>query len=181
MFLFCNNKKGFTLIELLVAISIISLLSTVILSALQNARRNATNTAINASVNQWLTAFKIYEIDNERHLYQGYPFNGESTISFYFLGEPGLGGEAYFRQIDNSVSIYIPLINPNKKTYDYNSAWGPWTSNAFLVVYEADVMSDITLIYFLDGKNQKCLSEFNVSDTLDGNSMCSKVIFQKYY
>ena len=174
-------KKGFTLVELLVVISIIGLLSSVVLASLNNARKNATNTAINASVNQWLTAFKVYEIDNGHHLYQGEPFEGESMVYFYFLGEPGLGGPSYFDEIDGSMSKYIPLINPNKKQYSHQSPWGIWLTNAYIMVYHADSSSNVTLIYFLDEKNQKCLSDFNVSDTLDGNSMCSKIIFQKYY
>ena len=52
-------KKGFTLIELLVVISIISLLSSVVLSATGSARVKANNTAINRMVLQYVNALEL--------------------------------------------------------------------------------------------------------------------------
>lgn len=61
-----KNKKllGFTLIELLVVISIIGLLSTMAVVALNNSREKARNTRRVADIKQLATAFKMYENDN---------------------------------------------------------------------------------------------------------------------
>ena len=49
---YCKNfkKSGFTLVELLVVIAIIGILSTVVISSLQNARRRGANAAIKSNL-----------------------------------------------------------------------------------------------------------------------------------
>lgn len=56
-------KKGFTLIELLVVISIISLLTSVILSALSDAKTKSRDAARAQSVMQLRTALQMYFTD----------------------------------------------------------------------------------------------------------------------
>lgn len=65
-----NSKlqKGFTLIELLVVIAIISLLSSVILGALNDARAKARDRAMIQTVRQIQTALELY-----RQKYGKYP------------------------------------------------------------------------------------------------------------
>lgn len=62
------RQKGFTLIELLVVISIIGLLSSVVLVALNNSRTKARDTKRRADLKQLAAALEIYYSDNN-----GYP------------------------------------------------------------------------------------------------------------
>ena len=61
-------KKGFTLIELLVVISIIGVLTTLIVTNLQNARARARDTKKKQNLTQLKTALRLYYND-----YQSYP------------------------------------------------------------------------------------------------------------
>ncbi|MFH0856971.1 MAG: type II secretion system protein [bacterium] len=54
------NKKGFTLIELLVVISVIGLLSTLAVIALDNARIKARNARRKSDVTQIIKALELY-------------------------------------------------------------------------------------------------------------------------
>ena len=59
-----NKNKGFTLIELLVVISIIGLLSTVILAAVQSARANAKWRKFDSEIIQIRNAVALYRTIN---------------------------------------------------------------------------------------------------------------------
>lgn len=58
-----QHKKGFTLIELLVVISIISLLTTVVLSALSNARNKAQYAKAKSELNNIAAALELMMSD----------------------------------------------------------------------------------------------------------------------
>ncbi|MFA6158785.1 MAG: type II secretion system protein [Candidatus Paceibacterota bacterium] len=62
-----KSSKGFTLIELLVVISIIALLSSVVLSALNSARAKAADSAVKASLKQLATQVQNY-LDTQSNL-----------------------------------------------------------------------------------------------------------------
>lgn len=55
-----KNFSGFTLIELLTVIAIIALLSTIIISAINNARQNARDTRRAADIKQLQIALEMY-------------------------------------------------------------------------------------------------------------------------
>ena len=58
--LLSNTKKtGFTLIELLVVISIMGLMSSIVITSVQDARRKARNSATQSTVGQYLKAFEL--------------------------------------------------------------------------------------------------------------------------
>jgi len=59
-----NNKKGFTLIELLVVISIIGLLSTISVVALNGARKKGRDAKRVGDIRQMQTALELYFNDN---------------------------------------------------------------------------------------------------------------------
>lgn len=59
-----SRKKGFTLIELLVVISIIGLLTSVILVALQSARLNARDIQRISDLRQIQNALQLYYVDH---------------------------------------------------------------------------------------------------------------------
>jgi len=62
--MFLKNRHGFTLIELLVVISIIGLLASVVLVALNGARTKAKAAKVAAVLKQLNTALQMYVIDN---------------------------------------------------------------------------------------------------------------------
>jgi prepilin-type N-terminal cleavage/methylation domain-containing protein len=74
-----NYKKGFTLIELLVVISIISLLSTVILSALSDARAKSKASKLMSDMIQIRNAAELYRNDTG-----SYPNGGTLASSGLF-------------------------------------------------------------------------------------------------
>lgn len=59
-----NKEKGFTLIELLVVISIISLLSSVVLAALNSARQKAKVSQTASMLKQIVNALSLYHCDH---------------------------------------------------------------------------------------------------------------------
>jgi len=67
-------KKGFTLIELLVVISIIALLSTVIMTAVEENRIKAKDRALVQSAIQLRNALELYKSDNGDYPQMPYPF-----------------------------------------------------------------------------------------------------------
>src|SRR3989338_390733 len=60
MTVYLKQKRGFTLIELLVVISIISLLATLVVTALNNARAKARDAKRLADINQLQKALDLY-------------------------------------------------------------------------------------------------------------------------
>lgn len=62
-----KNNSGFTLIELLVVIAIISLISTVIFSALQESRAKAEVQGVDAAIYQLRTAVSLYVEDGNTY------------------------------------------------------------------------------------------------------------------
>lgn len=65
------TQKAFTLIELLVVISIISLLSSIVLVAVNDARDKAKGTAFRQNVEQFKKAIIFYQEDNGGAIYNG--------------------------------------------------------------------------------------------------------------
>lgn len=76
-----KTKSGFTLIELLVVISIISLLSTIVLSSLNDARTKAQNTAKNEIVLQYINALELYASSNNGNYPESATISGNYTYS----------------------------------------------------------------------------------------------------
>lgn len=73
-----QKKRGFTLIELLVVISIIGLLSSIVLAALNSARKNAQNAAVIQQVRQYINGMNL-SANNDGFPNPFYPYGGPSN------------------------------------------------------------------------------------------------------
>jgi prepilin-type N-terminal cleavage/methylation domain-containing protein len=88
-----NSTKGFTLIELLVVISIIALLSSIVLSSLNNARAKAREAAQKVAIDQTKKALQLYWTDNG-----SFPADTEALVN-----------GSYISAVDAGVLTYSPL------------------------------------------------------------------------
>lgn len=90
------SKKGFTLVELLVVISLISLLSSIVLAALDSARAKATDALIMAQRSEVSKALELYFLSNGGYPNPDYVSGGGPTKNrtFYCVGATNclLGG-----------------------------------------------------------------------------------------
>ena len=88
-----NKRGGFTLIELLVVISIIGLLSSIVLSSINEARNKAKYTALVQNIYELQKAVEIYKLDNG--YYPGGPEGYGTDVQIYsqhFIGyDPDVG------------------------------------------------------------------------------------------
>lgn len=93
-------KKGFTLIELLVVISIIALLSTIVLGALQDARAKARDRALASSVMQLQNAIEIYKTNHGT-----YP--GQTVVGPAYIAKEADGDVVDINNILPEITTYI--------------------------------------------------------------------------
>ena len=104
-----QTSRGFTLVEMMVAISIISLLSSVVLSTVNDARKKADNITRNKVVEEYRKAFLLgYD------KYGGYPYPGVLSAN-YCLGNPPLGkcDQASFYTINATVNGVVGEFLPS--------------------------------------------------------------------
>jgi len=99
-----QTKKAFTLIELLVVISIIALLSSVIISSIQDARTKARSKALYESARQLVNALELYNGDHDNT----YP--GENDGGLYYIY--GNGNTDYFTKDYNGDTNLDELLSP---------------------------------------------------------------------
>ena len=79
--LFCGQKRGFTLIELLAVISIISLLLTILMPALNKARGTAKRLQCGTNLHQLMLAWYMYADDSGGIVMTGKDYNKYPTSS----------------------------------------------------------------------------------------------------
>ncbi len=129
-----NNKKGFTLIELLVVISIIGLLSTISVVALNGARKKGRDAKRVGDIKQIQTALELYFNDN-----YVYP----TAIDGVVLGTSATakslctGGLKAACVVDDKVYMgIIPAspVPPTGSAYTYTSADG----SSYTITFELE-------------------------------------------
>jgi prepilin-type N-terminal cleavage/methylation domain-containing protein len=81
-----KKSLGFTLIELLVVVAIISLLSSVVLTAVREARDKAKGRAFRQEMNELIKAIELYRFDNPNAKFvednsSGYRMNSDGVIA----------------------------------------------------------------------------------------------------
>ncbi len=118
-----NMKKGFTLIELLIVIAIIGILSSVVLSNLNNAKTKASDTSVKGDLSSVRSSASIeYENIGSSYNNTGTDISGEDCST---LSTPG----TIFRNtnIQNAL-IQIKTLNNDQALYCNV------TSNAYAIV-----------------------------------------------
>ena len=119
-----NNSKGFTIIELLVVISIIGLLSTISVVALNGARKKSRDAKRIADINNLQTALELYYNDNN-----GYPIFTSAitlgpTTAYGKLGYgSGCGTAGFVTSASSCTTTYMGLVPANPTPTVTNGAY----------------------------------------------------------
>lgn len=164
-----NFQKGFTLIELLVVISIIALLSTIVLAAVNDARVKARNSAKNSLVLEYVKALELYRNDHG-----SYPQISTSVCIGYADNETCLLETSGSTALSTALSTYLPNSfadrDPLTSPDDDNLAGVLYlylpTSNNYKLIWVLKNNTAICLnksqqtLNFL-GKNTRCDYTFN--------------------
>ncbi|OHA83959.1 MAG: hypothetical protein A2937_00435 [Candidatus Yonathbacteria bacterium RIFCSPLOWO2_01_FULL_47_33b] len=127
------KTNGFTLIELLVVISIISLLSSVVLSSLNDARKKVSSTKTLSNALEYRKAIELYRTDNANypnpgdtiyHCLGDYATNvcGNETV-----GIPGSG--IYSEDTDLQSALRDYIVFPKNDPVPYAIGGGTWYLN----------------------------------------------------
>lgn len=136
-----NKRRGFTLIELLVVISIIALLMSILMPALQRVKRQAQSVKCQANLKQWGLIFKIYTDDYDGYFNEGWG-KDETTLwpnalrSYYKDEWSLLLCPTATRVMENDMdwgtfkAAYRDMATPGGGTYHYVFSYGinSWTN-----------------------------------------------------
>jgi prepilin-type N-terminal cleavage/methylation domain-containing protein len=118
-----TSQSGFTLIELLVVISIISVMSSVILSNLNDARASARDTVRISDMHQIRTAFELFYYDNRR-----YPGSTD-----------GISGGGELIGVGNPIdTALLPYLTPIPRDPLHDAGAGLSPTNGALYFYSYD-------------------------------------------
>jgi len=122
-----NNFRGFTLIELLVVISVIGLLASVVLVALNSARLKARDAKRKADLKQLNTALNLYYQDNN-----AYP----NCVGWVYSTDPTW----------NTTSCLYTALKPylSKLPLDpTNNSNSPWVTGDYSYAYISSANSNL--------------------------------------
>jgi prepilin-type N-terminal cleavage/methylation domain-containing protein len=139
--------RGFTLIELMVVIAIISLLSSIILAALNSARDKAKATSRNQFARQLTIALELYYTANG-----GYPWPSQqqyaTCVGKHFnqtcnaQGGPGWGGDdTLYNSIKQFIGYPAAIINDPMTSASLNGNTTPIVVQNDAIVYDPGVVN----------------------------------------
>lgn len=114
-----KNKSGFTLIELLVVVSIIALLVSILLPALNKAREHAKAVVCASNLNQIGLALELYENDNDFEKFSIRNDSGDMHTSWMGKLAPYAGKGEYADEIELGKSVPL-LICPSAPESNFN-------------------------------------------------------------
>lgn len=134
-----RQKNGFTLIELLVVISIIALLVSILLPALQKAREQAKVVVCRSNFRQLMMAGHAYASS-----WKGYLPGGRDSYSLGYMDLPDDWGVLYPEYIDSGTFFYCPSTKnlPGRPDWKiYYGSYRCWPSRILTEPYGGNRMS----------------------------------------
>ena len=165
--MFNNTKKGFTLIELLVVISIIGLMSSVVLTALQGAREKARDAARTQTIAEYKKAILLaYDANGE------YPNPGDTST--YCIGDYDKDG---FCGIGNVAGSNNEFSSENSSTGGVNDILGNFLPTLPTLTMKGLAGGLWPGIYGIEGILYRCedsaCTSFTINWTLNDMNSCS--------
>jgi len=125
------KKQGFTLIELMVVVAIISLLTSIVLAALNDARKKARDAKRLEDLHQIRIALQLYFEENGQYpLPGGCAINAQCQRSSNNFVAPGWDGSG--TTLASALAPYISLPKDPINTGGCNYAW---LNNCFVYTY----------------------------------------------
>ena len=152
-----KKEKGFTLIELLVVVAIIGMLSSVILSSLNQARSNGRDARRAQDIKQFQTALEIYRNDNGR-----YPI---STWA-HSAG----GGDTNWNALETALAPYIASLPLDP----VNTGSAGYTNDQYIYSYYANIYGLSGGWYMLVWELENPKPSF---ENTDGVTTCNGTVF----
>jgi prepilin-type N-terminal cleavage/methylation domain-containing protein len=107
LFHFKSKRGGFTLIELLVVVAIISLLTSIVLSAVVEVKQKAQKAKLKREMNEFVKAIEIYKADNGYYPLEDTPFF--CWVALYMSGNEG---KYYPLSCPTFSNLFIPKYLP---------------------------------------------------------------------
>lgn len=164
-----NKSKGFTLIELLVVISIIALLSTIVLSVVQDGRAKARNATKNNLVLEYIKALELYKNENNT-----YPNTGTSPVCIGYksspLPETCYGSISGSDTLTSSLTKFLPGDFADRKSIIINNI----DFKGVLYSCSNSSCDSYNLSWVIEKQNQKCISDSTFS-SFGSNTSCSYI------